>query len=306
MKLDTEREGELFAIGTMLLLGATPVLSKMGVTIMSPLLLLGMSALGAAVLLFPFALKQGLGVLISKEYGPKLFLMSGLASCVAFVLVLYGTSMTSAINASILLQTEVFYSIIISYLLLHEKITLKQVIFTSLILMGTILVVFNGSLAINIGDILIIIAPVFYQLSHMVGKGLVKELHPFQISFARCIYPGVIFTVASIIFVPNQFALLNRSDAILLIALQMLFGFALSFPLWYSALKRINLSKATGLIMPYPVISLLLAVFLLHEMPSIYQLAGLGLTLTGILLLTKVKSEKREKKQQPLPSALSL
>ncbi|MGE4413209.1 MAG: EamA family transporter, partial [Candidatus Caldatribacteriota bacterium] len=67
----------------------------------------------------------------------------------------------------------------------------------------------------------------------------------------------------------------------------------LSYLTFYEAIKRINLSKASAIISVYPAVSILLAWFILREVPDVYQLAGFFIILLGIFRLSQVQSELR-------------
>jgi drug/metabolite transporter (DMT)-like permease len=69
--------------------------------------------------------------------------------------------------------------------------------------------------------------------------------------------------------------------------------YALTYYTFYESIKRINLSKATAIISAYPAISILLAWFILREVPDIYQIGGFFIILLGIIYLSNLKSELR-------------
>ena len=81
----------------------------------------------------------------------------------------------------------------------------------------------------------------------------------------------------------------------LLLIFQGIIGFALHYSVWYEAIKRLNLSKATTLVSVYPTFSILLAWLILKEIPNFYQLAGFGIIMVGIFGLSGIKSEHRDK-----------
>jgi len=93
----------------------------------------------------------------------------------------------------------------------------------------------------------------------------------------------------------NQFNRLNDRKILFIILFQGIVGFALQYSVWYEAIKRINLSKATALVCIYPIFSIILAWFVLKETPVINQLIGLGIIILGIFGLSRIKSEHREK-----------
>jgi len=88
---------------------------------------------------------------------------------------------------------------------------------------------------------------------------------------------------------------LGVKGVLLILLFQGIIGFALHYSIWYEAIKRLNLSKATTLVSVYPTFSIALARFILKEVPNFFQLAGFGIIILGIFGLSNIKSEHREK-----------
>ena len=211
-----------------------------------------------------------------------------------FILLFFGAQMTSGINTAILLQTEPIYSIFLSYFILKEKTTRRQIFATILIVLGIATVVYNGIFSFNLGDILIILTPLFWQISHILAKKSIKRLGTFFIQGGRYLTAGLTMFLISIIVGTNQF---NALYDITNLYSVLIIGFVVAgigSLAWYEAIKRINLSKATAMISPYSVLSVILAWFILSEYPTVYQIIGLILVLIGMFLMTKIKSEKRK------------
>lgn len=59
---------------------------------------------------------------------------------------------------------------------------------------------------------------------------------------------------------------------------------------WYLAIKRINLSKATAIITPAPAVAIGAAV-ILGEKFTIYHIIGFILITLGTLMVSRIKSE---------------
>jgi len=94
---------------------------------------------------------------------------------------------------------------------------------------------------------------------------------------------------------------LTHTKIFFIIFFQGIAGFALQYSVWYEAIKRINLSKATALVCIYPIFSIVLAWFVLKEAPVINQLIGLGIILVGIFGLSGIKSEHRGENKLKYP-----
>jgi drug/metabolite transporter (DMT)-like permease len=86
----------------------------------------------------------------------------------------------------------------------------------------------------------------------------------------------------------NQYDKLGVKSVLLILLFQGIIGFALHYSIWYEAIKRLNLSKATTLVSVYPTFSIALAWFILKEVPNFFQLSGFGI----IIMVTTKKSEQ--------------
>jgi drug/metabolite transporter (DMT)-like permease len=122
-----------------------------------------------------------------------------------------------------------------------------------------------------------------------------KEITPMLIATARTLYGGIFLFILSSIEGTNQYDKLGITNILLILLFQGIIGFALHYSVWYEAIKRLNLSKATTLVSVYPTFSILLAWLTLKEVPNFFQLAGFGIIILGISGLSRIKSEHREK-----------
>lgn len=279
-----------------ILAGLFPVITKYGVGFINPLFFAAISALiGAGFMLIFLKFRKELRQLFSKELLLNLFLIGLFGTFLSSIVFFFGSTMTSGINASILLQVEPIYSIVLSFFLLSELIRKKQVAITLLILSGTIIVLYNGVLSINMGDILILLTPLFWQIGHVVARKTLEKTSSYVVSGARVFYGGILLFILSLIPGFSEYEFLTDPGIMLIFVFQGIIVYVGSMIVWYEAIGRINLSKATAIIAPYPIFSVILAWIFLGETVSIYQLAGLAIIIAGIILLSRIRSEKREK-----------
>ena len=294
-----EKEGIIFVIITIFIAGALPIIIKYGTGLINPLFFATISSLIAGNFLFLLAILKGnWRVLFDKRYFFHLLLIGFFGIALSNICFFFGVTLTSGINSSILLVIEPFYAIFIGYLLLNEKITLKQMFFTLIIMLGTLVVLYRAEFIFNLGDLLVLLTPLCWQIAHFFSKRLMtahKEITPMLIATARTLYGRIFLFILSSIEGANQYDKLGITNILLILLFQGIVGFALHYSIWYEAIKRLNLSKATTLVSVYPTFSIVLAWFILKELPNFFQLAGFGIIIVGIFGLSGIKSEQREK-----------
>jgi len=59
---------------------------------------------------------------------------------------------------------------------------------------------------------------------------------------------------------------------------------------WYEGLKDLALSKAVSIMLGYPIFSMIFAMVFLHEIPTVYQVLGMSITIGGLFILVKRSS----------------
>jgi drug/metabolite transporter (DMT)-like permease len=292
-----EKEGVLLVVLCVFLHGAQPILGKYGVSLIHPLFFAALTNLIAAASLLMIILlrKNRISLLIEKKYFFSLLLIGFFGTTLSNILFFYGVRLTSGINSAILLQVEPIYALFIGYLLLNEKVTLKQIFATFIIILGTLLVIYQGTLSLNWGDLLILVTPICYQMGHFFSKQLLTktDLNPLFIATGRTLYGGIFLFILSQLTGIKEFDRLAETYISGILVFYGVVAYALTYYTFYEAIKRINLSKATAIISVYPAFSILLAWFILREVPDLYQMSGFLIILLGIIYLSSIKSELR-------------
>lgn len=292
-----EREGVILVIICVFIHGAHPILGKYGVSLVSPLFFASLTNLIAAagLVLIILLKRESLTILIKKRFFILLFLIGFFGTTLSNVMFFYGVRLTSGINSAILLQVEPIYSLIIGYLLLKERVSTRQIISTLLIIFGTLMVIYQGTSRMNWGDILILLTPLCYQVGHFFSKQLLNEteISPLFIATGRTFYGGLILLILNRFTGSHEFDILTQSNILAIFIFYGIVVYALSYLTFYGAIKRINLSKASAIISVYPAISIILARFILKEVPDFYQLGGFFIIMLGIFYLANIKSELR-------------
>jgi drug/metabolite transporter (DMT)-like permease len=281
--MDRETEGTLLAFVVLVLLGLEPVVIK--ANSVNPFAFASLSALIASLILWHFILLRGQAREIRERPAElkKTFLTGLFATAIAYSLFSYGTRLSTAINSAILTRFEVFYSFLISWLLLRERITGRAVVSALALITGVFLVVAQGKRPELLkGDVLLLLTPLFWQLGHAIAKR--TDYSPLTIATLRNTFGGLLLLVPAFI-TGFAFTKLALAEGLII---------ALTQSLWYLAIARINLSKATAILTPAPALTVLVSIALLGERVTLYHLAGLALITLGTLTVSREESGVRE------------
>ncbi|AJC71325.1 permease [Thermococcus guaymasensis DSM 11113] len=281
--MNRETEGTLLAFVVLILLGLEPVVIKANPV--NPLAFASLSAIIASLILWPIVLLRGQAREVLERPGElkKTFLTGLFATAIAYSLFSYGTRLSSAVNSAIITRFEVFYSFLISWLLLRERISGRAVLSALTLIAGVFLVVTQGKRPELLkGDVLLLLTPLFWQLGHAVAKK--TNYSPLTIAALRNTFGGLLLLVPAVImgFAFTRFAL---TEGIII---------ALTQGLWYLAIARINLSKATAILTPAPALTVLISTAVLGETVTVYHLSGLALITLGTLTISREESGVRE------------
>ena|GEM_PF-304920 len=231
------------------------------------------------------------------ELIPSLFMVGFCGSAMTALMFSTALQYTTPANAGILAQVEVVYSLLLSRIFLREKLTGVKITGAVLVISGTLLVALKERFSPRwTGDLLVLCAPWLYQISHVYAKKLPKQLTPDFIAAARMLYSALSLTpIAACLW------LLRRGAAdynpavppqtLIAAVLTGLLLSGLSALLWYRAIRSMELSKATVIILSYPVLTFLVSAGTGMEKVHLYQLGGLACALLGAYLVSGAVKE---------------
>jgi drug/metabolite transporter (DMT)-like permease len=276
--------------------GMVPVLGHKWSASMDPLLFGGLASIAGA-----FPLLAGLGA--SNHHGDLLkirffpyFLGLAIFNTLATAFFFLGTARTTGMNTGLLLQLEPFYSMILGALFLGEAFELSQGGAVALMVAGAALIVYRGASAFNAGDLLILAVPLFQQLSHVVTKQILHKLSaPTVIPAVRLLLSGVVISVFAATRNPSALQALSSPSVWLSVLVFGLIFRGLDCYLWYEAIARIPLVRASALIPVSAAISFAGAMLILGEPAEPRHYKGIGLILAGLLWLSWLQLRERSK-----------
>lgn len=261
------------------------------------------SALAFACFL-PWAVKNSsFPVYFRRDLWPRLLAIGFFGSALPIAALVMALQYTTPANAAILGQVEAVYTVILSRLFLKEKITPSQLFGTALVLSGTMLIAFKERLTVRwTGDLIVLAVPLMYQVSHLFSKKLPKDLSHVFVASARTLFAtlGILPLFALGFFMPVA----SFKPSLELLGIIVAWGLvltALNNVLWYKAILNMDLSKATAIVLSYPVLTALFSHLFGIEKIQAYQLIGLGLALAGAYWVTLLVRKQEEKTIPLLP-----
>lgn len=287
-----ERIGEIYALLSGSIFGAFPVVIKLGNHV-PPVFYAVVSLFISFLFILAVNIRQGnLKELQNKKAWPLFLGVAVFIIFIPYLLVYRGIQMTSGINAAILEQVEIFFALFYGWLA-GEILNRHKIMGGVLMVAGTVVVLFKGLSSFNWGDVLIIIATASYPIGNLYAKKALKIVTPLSILLARSALGFLFLLGVSFIFEPiwqdTDLLMTTLKENIHLFLINGLILLGLSKILWYEALNRLEMSKATILVMIYPVAGVVYASIFLKEIPNIYQVGGLMIVMAGVYLTIQAK-----------------
>jgi drug/metabolite transporter (DMT)-like permease len=227
-----------------------------------------------------------------------LLIFIGLLFAVNQVLFFVGYSMSGAINGSLTQKTTVFFGIILGYIILRERITKLQLIFSFVLFFGLAISItqfftlIDTSETVLFGVGILLLITFLWMVGHTLTKPIFNrnEATPIQMVFIRNIISGVILILTYLIFfTPDLGLFLEPQNLLFFLSMGSVYGAGLVC--WYLTLSYLDVSKATTIFAPTPISSAIFATFILSESFTLAHLIGATLIIISIVIIVNQKEK---------------
>ncbi|MFW9968983.1 MAG: DMT family transporter [Candidatus Odinarchaeota archaeon] len=221
-----------------------------------------------------------------------MLLFIGILFAVNQVLFFVGYSLSGVINGSLTQKTTVFFGLILGYLVLKERVTKLQIIFSFVLFFGLAISVTQFFTLINISSTILIGVGVLLMITFlwMVGHTFTKpifsrnEATPIQMVFIRNFISSVILLSTYLIFfTPDLTIFIDPINLLFFLTMGAVYGAGLVC--WYLTLSSLDVSKATIIFAPTPISSAIFAIFILGSSFTIANLLGTVLIIISIVII---------------------
>ncbi len=289
-------EGEISAKGAGLIItsgilwGTVAIVVKVLVKTVDPSLIAFSRLLMGGVMISTIVVVRGMPV--RETFNLRLVAIGGFGMAFNYLLYTIGLQYTLASAASMVVQSEVIFLVVLSVLLLNERFGARRILGMILALSGVVIISWNGRDIVGLlgsdylmGNVIVFFAGFFWAIYAYSQKRLSSEsgtlvsLSPILMISSLVLLPLAIPSWESVLdFGPWQ-----------IIALLYL-GFictGVSYIFLAEGLKRLPASIAGVLTTVMPITAVILANVLLREILTPYIIVGAFLDILGILLVLR-------------------
>jgi drug/metabolite transporter (DMT)-like permease len=230
------------------------------------------------------------GFKLERRHILPMFLFGLSSSTINQSLVTIGMTYTKAGNAALILSTAPIFTAILSRLRKHETFTRRAVIGLLIAFAGIVLIIVAGTKEVNFreslkGDLMMLAGAVFWAI-YTIGTGKYAHIYgPIKTATMMMLMgTPVLLLVSTPMLIQQNWAAVRPVSWVGLVASGVL-SIALSFILWNQGVRKIGATRTAIYSNLQPIFALLAAWVMVHEMPTIGQITGTGVTLIGIYLV---------------------
>ena len=224
----------------------------------------------------------------------KVLLYLGINFAIAQILFFAAYQLSGAINTSIAQQTTIIFGLLFGFFINHEKVSKTQILFSFVLLFGLTFAITQGSfnlLEFNIGVGLMIITAAIWMLAHSFTRPILDkdEITATQVVFIRNVISGTILISTYFIFFPlsNINLLFDPINMFFFVTIGFFYAFDVLY--WYRAIQKIDISKASIIVSPMPILVAFFAYLILGEIFTIYHLIGTLIVIGSIIIIVRKK-----------------
>ncbi len=288
--MTTQREGELYMLGLALLESWFPILSIVAIQHIGALHTYAFSLLVSLLFFAVIMIKRNLFVELKNSNAYKDLFLTSFWITTLFIFVFLGMQYTTAGNMSVIIFMQVLFSYLYFNVFGDEKMDKIHTLGAIMMVVGAVIIMMPKELALNRGDILIMIGAAIAPIANFYSKRTRKHCSSETILGFRTLVALPVIGLFAWMFEPS----IDLSDITMALPYVVLIGFlifGLSKIFWMEALHRVDITKLSAMLAIIPVMTLFFAYLYLDEVPEFRQLLGIvPVLLGGYLLMKPVKS----------------
>jgi drug/metabolite transporter (DMT)-like permease len=263
----------------------------------SPMMLTDMRWIAAIACLLPLVWLKEKKVVPPKQALWPLFWM-GLTGIVLFNLFMFlALERTSADNVGLLSALNPVSIAIVSFFLLRERMTRRQLIGMIVSLLGVVVVISHGDvmrllhLHLNAGDLYMLCAVASWGFYSVAGKRAMKYVSPYM----STLWAGIFGVLVLLPFTATSFTIVDPDPAFWIATVYVSVGATvIAMLFWNMGVQKVGGTKSGIFLNFNPIFTALLSFWLLGESMTVVQCIGTVLVISGVYLFTAVpRSVKR-------------
>jgi len=278
----------LLALLVPIVLGFGFPISKLAMDSFPPILLNGLRWSISGLIMFYF-------FPFPKDYFKKMLIISFIGCTLQYGLSYSGLNMIGGTSATLFVQAEIPFGILIAYFLLGEKVPIKNIIGLIIAFIGIIILSGNPNLEGKmIGVIFILSAAFLWSLAQVIAKDVSQKIGGLALTAWLGIFAGPQAIFASFLIEGNSFIYIyNATPQSWLILIYLGIGMnVVGYSCWYSVLSRNPVNNVMSVLLLFPITGLLTSIFILKETPNNYAYIGGAIIISGVAMILINKKKK--------------
>tara|TARA_B110000116_G_scaffold267135_1_gene279005 strand:- start:2027 stop:2899 length:873 start_codon:yes stop_codon:yes gene_type:complete len=278
----------LLALLVPILLGFGFVIAKPAMDSFPPILLNGLRwSLSGLVMFyfFPFP----------KKFIKQMIIISFVGCTVQYSLSFYGLKILDGASATLFVQAEIPFGILIAFFLLGEKPPLKNILGLIIAFIGIFILSGNPNLEGKMTGVIFILSGAFlWSLAQVIAKDVSEKIGGLALTAYLGVFAGPQAILASFLIEGDTINyIVNATPQAWMILLYLgLIMNGIGYSAWYLVLSRNPVNNVMGVLLLFPVTGLLTAIFILKETPNTYAYFGGSIIIIGVAIILINKKQK--------------
>ena len=284
--MSDRKKGLMFALFSAILYGLIPILGKKFVSEFSPLFVALVVTMVSDIYFAGIALwrKELFNNFLHKEI--RWVILVGFFAALGSLFSFFGLSVGKANEAGFFFQFETLFAAILSFLFLKEKLSFYQMAGLTVMFLGASVFLFPGS-SFRLGNLFFLSTAFVWGLNDTIIRRKNRDFSPFFLAFGRSFFSLIFLLPMSYGYIAQNI----EKVTVINIYYFLLYGAVIAGILLfkYFALRYLKTAEAIAFQTISPVVTLIVAFFILGEHLASVQLLGGGLVLAGLYLITQLK-----------------
>ena len=233
-----------------------------------------------------------------KKFIKQMFVISIIGGTIQYSLSFYGLKILDGASATLFVQAEIPFGILIAYFLLGEKVPLKNIIGLIIAFVGIAILSGNPNLEGKMLGVLLVLSGAFlWSLAQVFAKDVSEKIGGLALTAWLGIFSGPQCIIASYFIEGNTFNfIMNATTQAWNIVIYLAVGInVIGYSCWYSVLSRNPVNNVMSVLLLFPITGLLTSIFILGETPNTYAYFGGAIIISGVAMILINKRSKNTK-----------
>ena len=230
-----------------------------------------------------------------KKLFKSLLVISFLGSTLQYSLTFSGLNIVDATSATLLIQSEIPFGILIAFIILKERPSLKNLIGLFIAFTGIVILTGSPNLENKLFGVLLLLSGAFlWAYAQVIAKPVSEKIGGLALTAYIGVFAGPSSIALSYFIEGNTYQYITNADLktwLIVLYLGLIMN-CLAYSIWYFVLSKHPVNYVMPVMLLFPVTGLVTAIFILGETPSTYAYIGGFIIISGVAIILINKREK--------------